>query len=103
VGSPVANIENNTSRGNNNSAPSRKEKETAEGLHTIEEENESVSDKDDDDHLELDDVDEYVNHNYYRDIIEEGFAKRSPSRLSLSKSWYYPIDDPVLRSLIASK
>jgi hypothetical protein len=103
VGSSVANIGNNTSRGNNNIATSRKDKDKAEGMHNIEEENESISDKDDDDDLELDDVDDYVNPIYYRDMIEEGFAKRSPSRFSLPKPGYYPIDDPVLRSLTASK
>jgi hypothetical protein len=37
----------------------------------------------------------------YRDIVEEGFDKRSPSRLASNKLAYFPIDDPVTRTLKA--
>ena len=39
----------------------------------------------------------------YRDIIVEGFDKRSPSRLASNKPAYFPIDDPVTRIFAASK
>ncbi len=49
-------------------------------------------------------MDDYVNHIYYQDRIEEGFAKRYPSRLFfLSKQGYYAINDQVLRSLTSSE
>ncbi len=48
-------------------------------------------------------MDDYVNHGYYRDKIEECFTKSSPSRLSVLKPGYYPIDDPFLRFLTTSK
>ncbi len=38
----------------------------------------------------------------YRDIVVEGFDKRSPSRLASNKPNYFPIDDPVTRTLVAS-
>jgi hypothetical protein len=47
--------------------------------------------------------DDYVSHGYYRDLIAEGFDKRSPSRLALNKPAYFPIDDSVTRTLTASK
>ena len=48
-------------------------------------------------------ADDYVSHGYYRDIITEGFDKRSPSRLASNKPAYFPIDDSVTRTLTASK
>ena len=39
----------------------------------------------------------------YRDIIAEGFDKRSPSRLASNKPAYFPIDDPVTRTFMAFK
>jgi hypothetical protein len=39
----------------------------------------------------------------YHDIITEGFDKRYPSRLVSNKLDYFPIDDPVTRTLAASK
>jgi hypothetical protein len=47
--------------------------------------------------------DDYVSHAMYRDIIAEGFDKRSLSRSAPSKPTYFPIDDPVTRTLTASK
>ncbi len=47
--------------------------------------------------------DDYVSHGMYRDIVAEGFDKRSPSRLAPKKPAYFPIDDPVTRNLAASK
>ena len=45
----------------------------------------------------------YVPHAYYLELIGEGFEKRSPSRMALSKPAYFRIDDPVTRSLTISK
>ena len=53
--------------------------------------------------VEYEDVDDYVSHAYYRDRITEGFSNRCPSRLANNKPAYFPIDDPVLRNLVASK
>ena len=39
----------------------------------------------------------------YRDIIAEGFKRRSRSSMALNKPTYFPIDDPVTRTLAASK
>ena len=47
--------------------------------------------------------DDFVPHGYYRDLIAEGFDKRSPSRLAHNKPAYFPIDDSVTRTLAASK
>ena len=47
--------------------------------------------------------DGYVSHAYYRELIAEGFEKRAPSRQAPSKPAYFPIDDPVTRTLNASK
>ena len=44
-----------------------------------------------------------VSHAYYRELISEGFEKRAPSRQAPSKLAYFPIDDPVTRTLAASK
>ena len=60
-------------------------------------------DDDDDDDPEYCEPDTYVSHAYYRDIISEGFEKRAPSRQAPNKPAYFPIDDPVTRTLTASK
>ncbi len=52
---------------------------------------------------EYEDVDDYVSHAFYRDRISEGFNSRCPARLAANKPAYFPIDDPVLRNLVASK
>ena len=57
----------------------------------------------DDDLIGYDDADDYVSHAFYRDRIAEGFSNRAPSRLAPIKPAYFPIDDPVLRTLVASK
>ncbi len=44
-----------------------------------------------------------VPHAYYRELISEGFEKRAPSKLAPNKTAYFPIDDPVTRSLTTSK
>ena len=36
-------------------------------------------------------------------MIAEGFCNKAPSRLAANKPGYFPIDDPVLRTLVASK
>ena len=59
--------------------------------------------EDDDDNFGEDGGDDYVSHSLYRDIIAEGFDKRSPSRSAPNKPAYFPIDDPVTRTLAASK
>jgi len=48
-------------------------------------------------------VADYVFHGYYRDCLAKGFDTRSPSRLASNKLAYFPIDDSVTRTLIASK
>ncbi len=48
-------------------------------------------------------MDDYVNHAYYHDKIAEGFCNRAPFRLASNQPGYFPIDDPVLRTLVASK
>jgi hypothetical protein len=42
------------------------------------------------------DIEDFVSRAYYRDRIEEGFG-------GASKPFYYPIDNPVTRTLAASK
>ena len=69
----------------------------AKGVDEEEDEN------DEDVYRETDSGDSYVSHCLYRDIISEGFDKRSPSRLAPNKPAYFPIDDPVTRTLTASK
>ena len=44
-----------------------------------------------------------MSHAFYRQHIEDGFEKRAPTKLALSKPYYYPIDDAVTRALAASK
>jgi hypothetical protein len=48
-------------------------------------------------------ADDFVSHGYCRDLIAEGFDKRSPSRLASNKPAYFPIDDSVTRTLTGSK
>ncbi len=64
---------------------------------------EKEDENDDDEDRGTDSGDDYVSHGLYRDIIAEGFDKRSPSRLVPNKPAYFPIDDPVTRTLTASK
>jgi hypothetical protein len=59
--------------------------------------------EDGDENFGEDGGDDYVSHGLYRDIIAEGFDKRSPSRSAPNKPAYFPIDDPVTRTLAASK
>jgi len=59
--------------------------------------------KDDDEDRGIESGDDYVSHGMYRDIIAEAFDKRPPSRLAPNKHAYFPIDDPVTRTLTASK
>jgi hypothetical protein len=47
--------------------------------------------------------DGYISHVYYRELISEGFEKRASSRQAPSKPAYFPIDDPVTRTLTSSK
>ena len=49
------------------------------------------------------DNENFVYHAFYRQHIEDGFEKRAPPKLALSKPFYYPIDDVVTRTLAASK
>jgi len=44
-----------------------------------------------------------VGVNYYRELISEGFEKRAPSRQAPGKHACFPIDDPVTRTLAATK
>jgi hypothetical protein len=48
-------------------------------------------------------MDSYVPHVYYRELIAESFEKRAPPRLAPNKPTYFPIDDPVTRSLTTLK
>jgi hypothetical protein len=69
----------------------------------LDQEEEEEEESDDEDDEQLTSGDTYVSHAVYRERIAEGFAKRSPSRLASNKPAYFPIDDPVTRSLNASK
>jgi len=90
------------------SGPSQQEKGKAASRNLsfgkeVDENQERKADDDDDDFGE-DSADDYVSHGLYRDVIAKGFRKRSPSiRLAANKPAYYPIDDPVTRTLPASK
>jgi len=44
-----------------------------------------------------------VSHAFYRHHVEKGFERRAPPKLAFSKSFYYPIDDTVKRTLATSK
>ncbi len=91
------------------SGPSQQEKEkVASRSVTFAQEVDEKESRDDEDESPEDDLgidsgDGYVSHVLYRGIIEEGFDKRSPSRLATNKPAYFPIDDPVKRTLPASK
>ena len=58
---------------------------------------------DDDENFGEDSAGGCVSHGLYRDIIAEGFDKSSMSRLAPNKPAYFPIDDPVTRTLATSK
>ena len=65
---------------------------------------EKEDENDDDEDRGIDSGDDYVSHGMYRDIIiAKGFDKSSPWRLASNKPSYFPIDDPVTRTLMASK
>jgi hypothetical protein len=89
------------------SAPSRKEKkEAAARIATFQqgsEREEEASDTEDDPMLGTGIGDDYVSHALYRDIIAEGFNKKSPSMSAPNKPAYISIDDSVTRTLTASK
>ena len=65
----------------------------------VDERKEENDDKDD--NFGEDNGDDYVSLGLYRDIIAEGFGKRSPSRLAPNKPAYFHIDDPVTKTLAA--
>ena len=90
------------------SVPSREEKgKAASRSVSFALDTEVDSDEEEEDVDEFDAIqsagDDYVSHGLYREIIAEGFDKRSPSRLAPNKPAYFPIDDPVTRTLHASK
>jgi len=87
------------------SSPSYQEKEKAAACNVsfANEVDEKKGEIDDDADRGIDSGDDYISHGLYRDIIAEGFDKRSPSRLASNKPAYFPIDDPVTRTLTASK
>jgi hypothetical protein len=87
------------------SGPSQQEKGKAasRSVSFAKEVDEKEDENDDDEDRGTDSGDDYVSHGLYRDIIAEGFDKRSPSRLAPNKPAYFPIDDPVTRTLTASK
>ena len=89
------------------SGPSQQEKGKAAvrgiSFAPVVDEQESEEEDADEDNFGSDSTDGYVPHGLYRDIIAEGFEKRSPSRLAANKPAYFPIDDPVTRTLAASK
>ncbi len=68
-----------------------------------EKESEDDEDENPEDDLGINSGDGYVSQGMYRDIIVEGFDKRFPSRLASNKPAYFPIDDPITRTLAASK
>ncbi len=90
------------------SSPSHQEKKNAlrnvsfaKGVHEKEDENDEDENNDDD--RGNDSGNDYFSYNMYRDINVKGFEKRSPSRLATNKPAYFPIDDPVTRTLTTSK
>ena len=40
----------------------------------------------------------FVSRAFYRHHIEDGFEKRAPPKLPLSKPFYYPIDETTTQS-----
>jgi len=56
-----------------------------------------------DDDRGIDSGDDYASYIMYRNIIAEGFDNMSQSWLASNKPAYFPIDDPVTRTLPASK
>ena len=88
------------------SGPTQKEKGKAASRSVsfdIQEDDEDENDENNDIEVRENLTDDFVSHGYYRDIIAEGFDKRSPSRLAVNKPAYFPIDDSVTRTLTASK
>ena len=49
------------------------------------------------------DNDDFVSDAFYRQHIEDGFEKRAPPKLALSKPFYYPIVDAATRTLAPSR
>jgi len=98
-----------TVNGNNvrdeGSAPSPKGKGKTLIEHGITCDEDEFDNNDDngEDPLEYDDVDDCINHAYYRDMIADEFCNRAPSRLASNKPGIFFIDDPVLRSLVACR
>ena len=80
----------------------QKGKKVAFGNPSLEQEEEQEQDESFDDY-DVNSADTYVSHAYYRELIAEGFEKRAPSRQASNKPSYFPIDDPVTRTLNASK
>ena len=109
IRSVVSAVDNLTAAGTRNEprAPSQSEKGKVQaGQRTSEDEHDAEGADDggsNDDLIGYDDADDYVSHAFYRDRIAEGFSNRAPSRLASNKPAYYPRDDPVLRTLVASK
>ena len=87
------------------SGPSHQEKGKAatRNVSFAKEVDEKEDENDDDEDRGTDSGDDYVSHGLYRDIIAKIFDKRSPSRLTPNKLAYFPIDDPVTKTLTASK
>ena len=87
------------------SGPSHQEKgkAAARNVSFEKEVDEREGEHDDDEDRGIDSGDDYVSHGLHRDIIAAGFDKRSPSRLASNKPTYFPIDDPVTRTLTVSK
>ena len=86
------------------SGPSHQEegKAAPRSVSFVNEVDEKEGENDDDEDRGIDNGEDYVSHGMHRDIIAEGFDKRSPSRLASNKPAYFPIDDPVTRTLTAS-
>jgi hypothetical protein len=93
----------------NKSDPTKKKngrKVTFGGPPLDQKEEQVHDDNNDDDHdgtMGINVGDGYASHAYYRELIAEGFEKRAPARHAPSKTAYFPIDDPVTRTLNASK
>jgi hypothetical protein len=64
---------------------------------------EAIDENGDNDVNEEYSADDFVSHGYYRDLVTEGFDKRSPSRLASNKPAYFPIDDFATTTLTVSK
>jgi hypothetical protein len=73
------------------SGPSHEEKgkSATRSVSFAKEVDEKDGEIDDDENRGIDSDDDYVSHRLYRDIIGEGFDKRSPSRLPSNKPTYF--------------